>query len=167
MNRPAAFAAVLGLTRAASNLGDHIVQDDFCACVKSATDDAPVRYAANPGDEPSVNGTAAGRRACAWHCFTYVTTQAAVVGLGTRVLGIRLHPGAAAAATVLSFASHYAVDRRVPGGLVETLAAKAGKKNFFRKADHGINGVYLMDRALHHGFETLAALIAITKATSR
>lgn len=40
MHRPAAFAAPLGLTRAASAIGDFWVQNDFCARVKGASDDA-------------------------------------------------------------------------------------------------------------------------------
>ncbi|MEU8718272.1 MULTISPECIES: hypothetical protein [unclassified Streptomyces] len=166
-HRSALFAAVLGLGRAGSNIGDHLMQTDYCARVKGATDDKPVHFAASPDDEPTVHGTADGIKACAWHCLTYTATQAVAVGAGARVLGIRLHPGAAAAALALSFLTHYAADRRVPGGLLETLATKTGKGNFWRLADHGLNGAYCIDGAWHHGWETLAALVATTKATSR
>ncbi|MGW7529855.1 hypothetical protein [Streptomyces sp. NPDC054783] len=172
-HRSAPFAAVLGLGRAGSNIGDHFVQSDYCARgkgatrVKGATDDKPVRFAASPDDEPTVHGTADGVKACAWHCLTYTATQALVVGAGTRILGIRLHPGAAAAALALSFVTHYAADRRVPGGLLETLAAKTGKGSFWRLADHGINGAYCLDRAWHHGWETLSAVVATTGVTTR
>jgi hypothetical protein len=101
------------------------------------------------------------------NCLTYTATQALAVGAGARVLGIRLHPGAAAAALALSFVTHYAADRRVPGGLLETLATKTGKGNFWGLADHGINGAYCLDSAWHHGWETAAALIATTGATIR
>jgi hypothetical protein len=154
-HRSALFAAVLGLGRAGSNIGDHFVQSDYCARVKGATDDKPV------------HGTADGIKACAWHCLTYTATQALAVGAGARILGIRLHPGAAAAALALSFVTHYAADRRVPGGLLETLATKTGKGNFWRLADHGINGAYCLDSAWHHGWETAAALVATTGATTR
>ncbi|WP_030019331.1 DUF4097 family beta strand repeat-containing protein [Streptomyces monomycini] len=48
-----------------------------------------------------------------------------------------------------------------------TLARKTGKGAFWDLADHGINGTFHLDGAWHHGWETLAALIATTKATSR
>ncbi|WP_221355346.1 hypothetical protein [Streptomyces beigongshangae] len=66
-HRSALFAAVLGLGRAGSNIGDHFVQSDYCARVKGATDDKPVHYAATPDDEPTIHGTADGIKACAWH----------------------------------------------------------------------------------------------------
>jgi hypothetical protein len=113
----ATFAALLGLGRAASALGDFWLQNDFCARVKGATDTAPVTYENPETKERTTHGTADGRKACLHHCLTYTATQAIVVGLGARALGIRLHPGAAAAALSLSFATHYAADRRVPGGI--------------------------------------------------
>ncbi|WP_128977366.1 hypothetical protein [Streptomyces roseicoloratus] len=167
-HRSALFAAVLGLGRAGSNIGDHWIQNDYCARVKGATDDKPVYLTTDdPDDEPTVHGTTDGIKACAWHCLTYTATQALAVGAGARVLGIRLHPGAAAAALALSFVTHYAADRRVPDGLLETLATKTGKGNFWRLADHGINGAYCLDNAWHHGWETTAALVATIGATTR
>ncbi|WP_030739248.1 hypothetical protein [Streptomyces sp. NRRL F-2890] len=162
MHRSAVFAAVLGLTRAASAIGDFWVQNDWCARVKGASDDAPVTYENPATGEKTTHGTTDGRKACLHHCLTYTATQAVVVGAGARVLGIRLHPGAAAAALALSLGTHYAADRRVPGGLVETLAKKAGKGSFFGLADHGMNGAFHLDSTWHHGWETVAALIATT-----
>nr|WP_240798392.1 hypothetical protein [Streptomyces sp. S501] len=87
---------------------------------------------------------------------------------GARALGIRIHPAAAAAALALSFATHYAADRRVPGkGLLEKLATKTGKGGFYQLDSHGINGAFQLDSAWHHGWETVAALVATTKATTR
>jgi hypothetical protein len=168
-HKAAVFAAVLGLGRAGSNVGDHWVQSDFCARAKGATDAQPV-YLPDPDSEepePVRYGTADGQLACAWHALTYSATQALAVGAGARVLGIRLHPAAAATALALSAVTHYAADRRVPGGLLERLAAKTGNDNFWRLADHGLNGSYLLDQAWHHAWETAAALIAVTGATSR
>ena len=167
MQRPANFAALLGLTRAASAIGDFWVQNDYCARVKGASDDCPVSYEDPATKEKTTHGTADGRKACLQHCLTYTATQAIVAGLGARALGIKVHPGAAAAALALSFATHYAADRRVPGGLLETLATKTGKGNFWRLADHGINGAYCLDGAWHHGWETLAALVATIGAAAR
>ncbi|MFD5372771.1 hypothetical protein [Streptomyces sp. NPDC127103] len=91
-----------------------------------------------------------------------------MAGAGARALGIRVHPAAAAAALALSFGTHYAADRRVPGkGLLEKIATKTGKGGFYKLADFGINGAFQLDSAWHHGWETVAALVATTKATSR
>ncbi|WP_381805568.1 hypothetical protein [Streptomyces niveus] len=168
MHRPAIFAAVLGLGRAASNIGDHWIQNDHCARVKGATDANPVYTPTdNPDEEPVAHGTADGTKACAWHCLTYTATQAVAVSVGARVLGIRLRPGAAAAALAVSGITHYIADRRVPGGVLETLAAKTGKTTFYKLADHGMNGAYALDQAWHEGWEAVAALIATTGATAR
>ncbi|WP_254642819.1 hypothetical protein [Streptomyces sp. BV333] len=66
-HRPATFAALLGLTRAASSLGDFWIQDDFCARVKGASDDHPVTYQDPATEEETVHGTADGRKACLHH----------------------------------------------------------------------------------------------------
>ncbi|MGW1520765.1 hypothetical protein [Streptomyces sp. NPDC002287] len=167
-HRPAVFAALLGLTRAGSAIGDFWVQNDFCARVKGASDEHPVTFTDPVTKEESTHGTASGRAACLHHCFTYVATQAIVAGLGARALGIRVHPAAAAAALAVSFGTHYAADRRVPGkGLLEKLADKTGKGGFYRLASHGINGAFHLDGAFHHGCETVAALIATTHATTQ
>ncbi|MGW3521457.1 hypothetical protein [Streptomyces hydrogenans] len=167
-HRPAVFAAVLGLTRAASAVGDFWVQSDFCARVKGASDDHPVTYQDPVTEKKTVHGTADGRKACLEHCLTYTATQAIVAGLGARALGIRVHPAAAAAALAISFGTHYAADRRVPGeGLLEKLATKTGKGGFYKLADFGMNGSFHLDAAWHHGWETVAALVATTGAKSR
>lgn len=156
--RAAKFAAVYALMRAGADVGDHWVQSDHCARTKGATDAAPVT-----GDDGDVHGTAAGRRACALHCATYTATQAAALLIGARTLGIRLHPGATAAALAASALTHYAADRRVPDGLLQRLADHTGKRSFYQLATHGMNGANKLDQAWHHGWETAAALIAATK----
>ncbi|MFJ4343159.1 hypothetical protein [Streptomyces sp. NPDC088915] len=164
----AVFATLLGLTRAASAIGDFWVQSDYCARVKGASDKDRVTYEDPRTKKTTTHGTSDGRKACLEHCLTYTATQALVAGLGARALGLRIHPAAAAAALAVSFTTHYAADRRVPGkGVLEKLATKTGKGGFYRLADHGINGAFHLDSAWHYGWETLAALIATTKATSR
>ncbi|MFI2241153.1 hypothetical protein [Streptomyces chrestomyceticus] len=164
----AVFAALLALTRTASKIGDFWVQDDFSARVKGASDDFPVTYVDPHTHEKSVHGTADGRKACLHHCLTYTATQALAAGLGARALGIRIHPGAAAAALAVSFSTHYLADRRVPGtGVLEKLAAKTGNTMLYELADAGMNGAFHLDSSWHHGWETVAALIATSKATSR
>ncbi|MEU3182454.1 hypothetical protein [Streptomyces albidoflavus] len=91
-HRPATFAALLGLTRAASAIGDFWVQDDFCAQVKGASDDHPVTYIDPTTEQKTTHGTADGRKACLKHCLTYTATQAIVAGAGARALGIKVHP---------------------------------------------------------------------------
>ncbi|MEU2469266.1 hypothetical protein ABZ580_34565 [Streptomyces sp. NPDC012486] len=168
MHRPGIFAALLGLTRAASNIGDFWIQSDFCARVKSASDEHPVTYTDPRTKQETTHGTADGRQACLHHCLTYTATQAIMVGAGARALGIRVHPAAAAAALAVSFGTHYAADRRVPGkGLLEKLATRTGSTDFYHLASHGMNGAFQLDSAWHHGWETVAALVATTKATTR
>ncbi|WP_043478061.1 hypothetical protein [Kitasatospora sp. MBT66] len=153
-DRAVRFAAAYALLRAAADIGDHLVQSDFCARTKGATDAAPA-----VGDDGTVHGTKAGRKACAVHCLTYSATQAAALLLGSRAFGLRLRPRHLAAALAISGLTHYAVDRRVPGGLLQRFAETTGKGNFYRLADHGINGAARMDAAVHHGFETIAAAV--------
>ncbi|MGR3935204.1 hypothetical protein [Streptomyces sp. BRA346] len=117
----AVFAALLGLARAGAKLGDFWIQDSFCAQVKGASDAAPVTYEHPETKEKTTHGAADGRNACLHHCVTYTATQAVVAGIGARALGIRVHPGAAAAALAVSGITHYIADRRVPGGVLETL----------------------------------------------
>ncbi|MGW6863973.1 hypothetical protein [Streptomyces sp. NPDC054901] len=64
MHRPATFAALLGLIRAASALGDFWIQTDFCARVKGASDDHPVTYQdPDTKEETSTARSMAARRA--------------------------------------------------------------------------------------------------------
>ncbi|MFH8642282.1 hypothetical protein [Streptomyces goshikiensis] len=165
--RTAAFAAVLGLTRAAAAVGDHWIQDDYCAQVKRATDAAPVRYEDEKTETTTKHGTAHGRRACAWHCITYSATQALAVTAGARVLGIRLNPAAALAGLAISGLTHYAADRRVPDGLLQTIAERTGKGRFFALADYGLNGAYLLDASFHQACETVGALVATIGSNER
>ncbi|GGY71638.1 hypothetical protein GCM10010363_61320 [Streptomyces omiyaensis] len=97
----------------------------------------------------------------------YTATQGLVLVAGTRVLGIRLHPAAVAAALVVSGATHFAADRRVPQGLLQRLAKATGKERFYKLSDSGMNGSYCLDQSWHHSWETLAALIASAKADQR
>src|SRR5829696_7254940 len=51
--------------------------------------------------------------------------------------------------------------------LLERVATKTGKGGFYKLASHGMNGAFHLDSAWHHGWETVAALVATTKATTR
>ncbi|GAA2350583.1 hypothetical protein [Streptomyces violaceusniger] len=162
-HRAAKFTTAYALLRAAADVADHWVQSDYCAQAKGASDSAPVATTDEKTGEEKKNGTAEGRRACAWHCVTYTATQGLVLMAGSRAVGVRLHPGAVAGALALSGITHYIADRRVPNGILQRLAKGLGKERFFNLADHGMNGAYALDQAWHHGAETLAALIAAAK----
>lgn len=165
--KAAVAAALLSFGRAGSAAGDIWIQSDFCAKAKAATDEAPVTYKNEKTGVKTTHGTADGRRACIHHCLTYTATQALAVGVSARVLGIRLHPGAAAAALAISGVTHYIADRRVPDGVLETLARKTGKGAFYKLADFGMNGSFQLDQAWHHSWEAIAALVATTGASER
>lgn len=51
--------------------------------------------------------------------------------------------------------------------VLEKIATKTGNASFYKLADFGMNGAFHLDNSWHHGWETVAALIATTKATSR
>lgn len=162
-HRPTVFAAAYALLRAASDHSDHWGQSDFDAQCKGATDAAPVIYKHEDGTTVTV-GTDGGRRACLHHVLQVTTTQGLALVAGTRVLGIRLHPAAVAAALAVSGLTHYAADRRVPQGLLQRLAKATGKERFYKLSDFGMNGSYCLDQSWHHSWETLAALLVSVKA---
>ncbi|MFG3530132.1 hypothetical protein ACGF8B_25825 [Streptomyces sp. NPDC047917] len=119
--------------------------------MKGASDDHPITYEDPVTKKKTTHGTADGRNACLQHCLTYTATQAIVAGAGARALGIKVHPAAAAAAPALSFGTHYAADRRVPGkSLLEEIATKTGKSDFYRLTDFGMNGNEVLDISEDH-----------------
>ena len=88
----ARYAALLGLLRAGSNIGDHITQRSRDAELKGATDAAPVQY------QGGTYGTREGRLACLRHSLSYTATQGAVIAIGS----IRKRPARRSAARVVS-----------------------------------------------------------------
>ena len=84
----------------------------------------PTVTTGRPPSDPNRNEVP-GKRA------TYTATQGLVLVAGTRILGIRLHPGATAGALAISAVTHYAADRRVPNGLLQRLARARGKESFY------------------------------------
>lgn len=145
----ARFAASYALLRAAADVADHWVQSDHQAANKGWHD----------GDQDKDGHThtsAEGRAACLAHIASYTATQGAALLIGSKVLGMRLRPGRAAAALAVSAATHYIADRRQP---LKDLAGATGKSKFYGLADFGMNGAYALDQAWHHGWETAAALL--------
>jgi hypothetical protein len=166
-HRPAAFAAAYALLRAAADHADHWGQSDYDARAKGATDRTPVTYTHENGTTVTVT-THGGRRACARHVLQVVTTQGLALVAGTRVLGIRLHPGAVAAALAISGLTHYAADRGAPhDGFLRRLASATGNQRFYSLTTGGMNGAYCLDGSWHHSWETLAAAVASIKARTQ
>ncbi|MGW2260290.1 transcriptional regulator [Streptomyces sp. NPDC001780] len=135
-SRPASFAALYALSRVAADAADHWIQTHRQAVTK-----------AEPGP--------AGRRACAAHVASYVGTQAAAVGAGAWLLGIRITPGRAATALAISAVTHYVADRRTP---VRRLAEAIGKTGFYELGGP-LGGAYLLDQGVHHAAEAVAVAV--------
>ncbi|MFF2080617.1 hypothetical protein ACFVXG_38365 [Kitasatospora sp. NPDC058162] len=155
-DRAARFATSYALLRAAGAIGDMWVQTDTCARIKGATDTNPVVDRDDEtGAEIAVHGTREGQLACLHHCATYTATQAGALLIGSRLLGLRLKPGRVAAALAVSFATHYAADRRLP---LARLAKATGKGAFYERLAP-VCGSFELDQAFHHGCETVAALL--------
>ncbi|MCL7429767.1 hypothetical protein [Streptomyces sp. YS415] len=51
--------------------------------------------------------------------------------------------------------------------MLERLATKTGNGGFYKFADFGMNGAFHLDSAWHHGWETVATVVATSKATTR
>ncbi|ODA75564.1 hypothetical protein [Streptomyces sp. AVP053U2] len=138
MNRRTAYPAVYALLRVAADVADHWVQSDHQA-----------QHKAKPGVE--------GYKALAGHVGSYAATQAAVLLIGNRALGLGLRGRSMAAALALSAGTHAVIDRRWP---VRKAAEATGKGNFYQLGGP-LGGAYLLDQATHHGMEAIAAYLAV------
>lgn len=95
---------------------------------------------------------------CAKHVTTYTATQAVLLVLAGWWLNLPLRPGWVAAGLAASAVTHYVADLRTP---LRWLADRLGpgKASFYRLADHGLNGAYLLDQSWHIGWLAVAALL--------
>ncbi len=134
---PSSFAAVFVTLYAAHQVADHWVQTDTQAGAKGL-----------PGR--------AGRRACAAHVATYTISALLALGLLHAVCGFTTPVWRLAAGLAVSAISHYIADRRTP---LRRLADAVGSGRFWRLADHGINGAYLLDQSWHIFWLFITALI--------
>ncbi|MGW3628405.1 hypothetical protein [Streptomyces sp. NPDC000880] len=73
-----------------------------------------------------------------------------MAGIRARILGIRVHP---AAALAVSGITHYIADRRVPGGVLETIAEKTSKSSLYKL--HDVAGVFAAGRRGGHSWHAL------------
>lgn len=156
---PAARAAAVGfLLTAAGAVGDMWVQNDRCARIKGAHDDAPViDKDEDTGAVIATHKAHEGRLACVEHVATYTATQAAALVAGNRALGLGIRPSRMVAALAVSAVTHYVADRRRP---LQRLADATGKHKFYRVNAGGMNGAFHLDQAWHRGWEAVAAVIA-------
>lgn len=154
-NAAAAYAAF----RAAAHVADHIFQTGHQAAHK-----------ADPG--------LSGHRAMAGHVASYVGTQAVALVAAQLATGARLRPGRLAAALAVSGATHWFIDRRWPVRKMSEALGKTGCKRdgLCAEPEHApdgsdcdggfhalggpLGGAYIMDQALHHACEAVAAAVA-------
>ncbi|WP_239404510.1 hypothetical protein [Frankia sp. Cj3] len=97
--------------------------------------------------------------ALAAHVGAYHLILAAMCAAVVAVFGLPVSPTGAVAGLALSAATHALWDRRTP---VRWLLEHTGAVRFAALADHGLNGMYLTDQALHTFCLWAAALAAVT-----
>ncbi len=133
------LAAVFGALYAAHHVADHWVQTQHQAETKGC-----------PGW--------AGRWACLKHVVTYtVTSLLAVLAVVWRT-GAEVSPVALTLGLAVSAVTHYIADRRIPLRRIADSLGE-GKGKFYRLADFGLNGAYLLDQSWHVGWLFIAALV--------
>ncbi|ADP84826.1 hypothetical protein [Pseudofrankia inefficax] len=137
---PATFATLAATAYAAHTLADHVLgQTDRQAALKAT---------AGP----------AGWAALARHIGGYHLILTAMSAAAVAAFGLPISPTGAAAGLALSAATHALWDRRTP---VRWVLEHTGARQFAQLADHGLNGLYLSDQALHTACLWAAALATV------
>lgn len=135
----ALFAALFAAAYSAHQLADHVTgQTDRVAATK-----------ANPGR--------AGWTALAVHLAAYHLTQVVMVAVTAIVLDLPLTPVGAGAGLAVSVMTHGLWDRR---RTVRWVLEHTGSPRLAALTEHGMNGLYLADQALHVACLWAAALLA-------
>lgn len=95
---------------------------------------------------------------CAKHVFSYTVTQVVLLAVAGWWLHLPVRAGWLAVGLAVSAGTHFVADLRVP---LRWLAGRIGpgKLSFYRLADHGLNGAYLLDQSWHIGWLFVAALL--------
>lgn len=140
MTKAVTFAVLLGTLFAAHQVADHVLGQT----------DAQARAKARPGRP---GWTALGRHLAAYHTVVVV-----MVGITVAALDLRLSALGAGAGLLVSVGTHALWDRR---SAVRWLLERTGAADFADLQDHGMNGMYLADQALHSASLWLAALVAV------
>jgi hypothetical protein len=135
--RVAAFLVAFAAMYAAHMVADHWVQTQHQA------------------DEKGKAGWH-GRWNCAKHVATYTLTQAVAFLAAAWWLDLPVRPGWLVTGLLVSAVTHYFADRRTP---LRKLAERIGSGKFYRLADFGLNGAYLLDQSWHVGWIFIAALV--------
>lgn len=95
---------------------------------------------------------------CGKHVASYTVTAVVFLVGAAWWLHLPLRLGWVSAGLAVSAVTHYVVDLRAPlRWLCERIGA--GKVSFYRLADCGLNGAYLLDQAYHIGWLAVAALL--------
>jgi hypothetical protein len=132
------YVASLATLYAGHQVADHVLgQTDRQACGKAA-----------PGWP--------GWRANLAHVAAYHLVLAAMYAATVLVVDLPVHPVGLAGGFAFSAVTHAVLDRRWP---VRWVLEHTGSGPFARLADHGLNGMYLADQALHYGCLWVAALL--------
>ena len=138
MNPALTFAALAVTLYAAHQLADHVIgQTDNQAAHKA---DAGL----------------SGWRHILGHVTTYHLVMAVMVAIAAVALNLPVTAAGLAAGLGFSAVTHAFLDRRWP---VRWLLEHIGAAKFARLADHGLNGMYLSDQALHYACLWIAALL--------
>jgi hypothetical protein len=138
MNPATVFAAIAVTLYAAHQLADHVLgQTDKQATHKAA-----------PGWH--------GWRHILTHVGAYHTVMAAMLAVTIGALHLPVTAAGVTAGLTFSALTHAFLDRRWP---VRWLLDHTGARSFARLADHGLNGAYLADQALHYTALWAAALL--------
>ena len=139
MARVALFGAAFAALYAAHQVADHWVQTQHQA------------------DEKGKPGWC-GRWNCVKHVGSYTLTQLVALVVAAWWLGFAWPAGWLAAGLGVSAVTHYFADRRAP---LRKLAEASGSGKFYRLADFGLNGAYLLDQSWHVGWLFVAALVIV------
>jgi hypothetical protein len=134
---PGAVGAIFAALYAAHQVADHWVQTQHQADTKGL-----------PGWR--------GRLACAAHVATYTATALVFVAVVAWRTGMPVGLLPWVVGLGISAVTHYVADRRTP---LRRIAETTGSGKFYRLADFGMNGAYLLDQSWHVGFLFIAALV--------
>lgn len=158
------FAVVWAFLSTGHALADHVLgQTDKQAAHKAAPskEDRAAPKAVlleEGGGAPPDADPYAGWGACLAHVLQYHIVLLMFLSLGWQVFSLDLTPAGVLTGFGISAASHAFLDRRWP---VKWILENTRSPDFARMKDHGMNGMYLADQALHKTF-LLGASLAIT-----
>lgn len=142
------FATVWAVLAVGHTLADHVLgQTDAQAAKKAAPTAEQVASGAHPH---------AGWGACLAHVGQYHLVLAAVFSVVWLTLPLPVSWWGLLAGFAFSAGTHAILDRRWP---VRAILRRCGSPRFADLRDHGLNGMYLADQALHSTALMISALL--------